>query len=920
MNNLKRFYCSKWFNMTFFIVLFFIPFMVYWKYFSNDMSLVSGDGLQFYSTKMLLNTSFAKGEFPLWNKYVENGVPYAADLSLCYYPVGIVLSFLPIKLFVYSYYAMHVAIGAFFTYMYLMKIGCKKYVAIMGALIYSLSIYIGGYRKSHTVIISSVVYVPVILYYVECFVKNKKTKYIFLCSIAMATQFMTGAIQNVLYTDIFLFFYIVYFMKKNGFGLKAGIKSLLILGATYLGMIAVQIVPTIQILHEYGKYASSEIGMNYFKSYSIAFRKLLIMLFPEMYGDVYQSFGGYFSSEFDVEIFIGVIALIFVTYGGIRVFNGKKDSKINFFLVSMMVIFIYAANAHIPFLANILYKIPVIGGFRGASRALFLFVYSGLVIFLVSVDNVTDEKEFKKFYKFCIKIVPTIIIVGVICAIAAKYYLFAPGCILEGQDYKQYLFRTFIPALSVLLLILFAMLIYKKYVINTKKITFKRYLSMFLVFVLLCTIVETYRFSSATQPASINEFTAENKVAKKIKNDIGNDKIWLALPFIDGGYSTLFTQNSNINADVMSLNSYQAFNNPALFRLLTGTEKIPFNSSGLLTGSLNAGINVKHQNDMLSMLGVKYIIDPFEFVGEDLSSYKIGQQVGEIYKNKEVYVDDGENELFVFSDEINIENNSVYEISFDIESEGKGQFNFDFYGGLDYDKPEQEKIVTMEKGTNRQTYFIHSGTPGDPLQQVCFRILSRGNPNFVVRNISITKRALTEIKNSYEPYIVDENIRIFKNKNVKDILFIQDKLKRVDNFEDMYRNSFVYDFVDTAYVEGVENRDFTDVSHEIKNIDFRTNNISADVKTDKEIFVNFSQNHFPGWKSYVDGQKTQLYLVNGLIQGTFVPEGEHLLEFRFEPDIIYICGVISVLTLLISIAFVVIDSSKTKGSILNKEN
>lgn len=55
------------------------------------------------------------------------------------------------------------------------------------------------------------------------------------------------------------------------------------------------------------------------------------------------------------------------------------------------------------------------------------------------------------------------------------------------------------------------------------------------------------------------------------------------------------------------------------------------------------------------------------------------------------------------------------------------------------------------------------------------------------------------------------------------------------------------------------------------------------LKTKSEMtqFLVFSENHFPGWKAYVDGQETAIYTVGSVYMGVAVPEGEHEVKFEF---------------------------------------
>jgi hypothetical protein len=74
-------------------------------------------------------------------------------------------------------------------------------------------------------------------------------------------------------------------------------------------------------------------------------------------------------------------------------------------------------------------------------------------------------------------------------------------------------------------------------------------------------------------------------------------------------------------------------------------------------------------------------------------------------------------------------------------------------------------------------------------------------------------------------------------------------------------------------------------------------------------FLFTGENHYPGWKAYVDGEQVQLYKTDLLFIGVEVPEGEHTVELRFQPEsvidgiIISISGVVVWLLLLLIVMY-----------------
>ncbi len=73
-----------------------------------------------------------------------------------------------------------------------------------------------------------------------------------------------------------------------------------------------------------------------------------------------------------------------------------------------------------------------------------------------------------------------------------------------------------------------------------------------------------------------------------------------------------------------------------------------------------------------------------------------------------------------------------------------------------------------------------------------------------------------------------------------------------------------------------------------------------------ESFLVVRDSWYPGWRGYVDGEEREVYLVDGLYKGIEVPEGEHVIEMKYEPGVFRVGMILSLIGLVIGIGLVVV--------------
>lgn len=106
----------------------------------------------------------------------------------------------------------------------------------------------------------------------------------------------------------------------------------------------------------------------------------------------------------------------------------------------------------------------------------------------------------------------------------------------------------------------------------------------------------------------------------------------------------------------------------------------------------------------------------------------------------------------------------------------------------------------------------------------------------------------------------------------------------------------------------------------IKLTNYKPNYLKYDFESKSKQLIVFSEMYYSaGWNAYVDGKITPHVCANFILRAMMIPEGKHLIEFKFEPvsyftgeKISFIGVILWYLIVLCGLGFVIYQSVKTK--------
>ena len=227
------------------------------------------------------------------------------------------------------------------------------------------------------------------------------------------------------------------------------------------------------------------------------------------------------------------------------------------------------------------------------------------------------------------------------------------------------------------------------------------------------------------------------------------------------------------------------------------------------------------------------------------------------------------------------------------------------YETFGYGNPVLARIVQM-----RDTYSIVS----------IFDSLL--NTKYFIANENSIERLYQALSNDEQNRIKrktinDESIFIYENPSRCGNVWLVDNIVYLDKFEyimDAFESG-KYSPQETALIEEAVATGVTEIgelNYSVDITEYKNNYISYQVSSSKSAMMVMSEVYYPGWHAYINGERQKVYQVDGILRGVVVPEGESMVEFRFEPITVYGGIGFAFCALLSCMCFILSSRIKTK--------
>lgn len=595
-----------------------------------------------------------------------------------------------------------------------------------------------------------------------------------------------------------------------------------------------------------------------------------MMLFPYAYSnDTYNKvvFDQYHSSEMDIEIYIGIICLIYIAYEVLYHYREKKIRLISNIAVGA---FVFGMAPHIPIIGKLVYYTPILGSFRCSARSISLFLFLAFILFGLGLANIKDKIELKKIIKVNLYFV---FLLGtnffIMLCIFSQSQIFSTEKLVEYRT--KFSMCTF--AAFFMCLLNYALL-RMVYCWGEKNCIRK----IIIVVIGITIISDVSRFSMLERKLigdsqDILSSGLTDELSEYINSDTaGNYRSFVALkdssdlvqPFARMGQA-----GRALYHEKMLYNSYITFLDNK-FDYWGVKETLAFPEFITM---------VSRRNDFVSMLGVRHILDYKEARVGIVSGNEADKNT--VLDIKDITMPKAPGISAYALEAEWVAGDAAYEILVECgDGEVPEFFHIDFYG-QNYDNFEQEAV--LQKTDKNNVYRAVVTTNDISIEgPVYFRVLGTIESDFHIKNIKVS--SMKAEKSLKEHEITGGSIAVFENINARQLLYVPEHVYSIESYgsspivarmKDVDKNNYIVDFH--------KEMDLKRNGTELNNINMKRNAIKANIMSQDVTFVNFSQLSYPGWNAYVDGKRVKCYTVNNLIMGAEVPAGNHEIEFRFEP-------------------------------------
>jgi len=193
------------------LALFFASFFFFYDLFDGRYLLTERDlAPYFIPPRFFWVESIKQGSFPLWNPYQFSGHPFFANPQhALLYPLNSLFFLLPFDMAFNAIIILHFFLGGLFTYLFLRDLKVNPTGSLISGLIFMLSGYLLSVHSLLTILLSST-WTPLIMMFFRRAINGQGFKNEILTAVSITISFLGGGIE-IVYGNFFVLFIMVVF-------------------------------------------------------------------------------------------------------------------------------------------------------------------------------------------------------------------------------------------------------------------------------------------------------------------------------------------------------------------------------------------------------------------------------------------------------------------------------------------------------------------------------------------------------------------------------------------------------------------------------------------------------------------------------------------------------------------------------------
>lgn len=555
--------------------------------------LLSADAIrQIYIWKDFAATSFKSGQLPLWNPYTFSGQPLLANVqSSVFYPLNLFYFLFNSKVAWILLVVSQPILASIFCYAFCRSLKISRTASTFSASAFIFTSYIITWLENVN-IISSYLFLPLILLACQKFYENHKSRYMALGAVGLSLAILAGHPQTAIYLYItFVAFWLFkwFFQQRQGKNLVA-LGLILVLS---IGLSAIQILPTFAFYQQ--SPVSLEFAKQVFDEFLIPYQNFVTFLAPDFFG--HPATNNFWSRNYgDFNPYIGVIPLVLAAVG---FYKNRSNQFIKFGLVVSVLFLLASIASPVSFLIKVL-QLPVLDS-TSSARFMSITLFMLILFAGFGLDSLVQSFKQAKSPKPIFLIVLSFGLLYLGLWLLSSYFKYVPGIdpIVKANysvTQRNLLLPTFLYS-TLFLLVFFWYFFSKKF--KQKKIL----VNLFLVTVFGGTIMGGVYFSNKYLPAAPLGFIfPQHKLFDYFSAHAGIYRIeGFGTAYIDRNFPAVYRLYGVEGYDTLRLKRYA--------ELMASAEdgripKLYPRSDAILPPKEN-----EYRMRLMELLGVKYLAD-----------------------------------------------------------------------------------------------------------------------------------------------------------------------------------------------------------------------------------------------------------------------------------------------------------------------